>query len=68
MIPMELPKVSIISVVLNAAKTVRDCIESVMGQTYRTVEHIFIDGGSTELSAFLMATIYMQAAMSSVKL
>lgn len=39
--------VSIITVVRNGADTIRDCIESVLGQSY-PVEYIVIDGGSTD--------------------
>ena len=40
-------KISIITVVRNEVHTIRDCIESVLGQTY-PVEYIIIDGGSTD--------------------
>jgi len=43
----QLPSLSIITVVLNCAATVRDCIESVRGQGI-PVEHIVVDGGSTD--------------------
>ncbi len=41
-------KVSIITVCLNSGDTIRDTIESVLGQTWREVEHIIIDGQSTD--------------------
>jgi glycosyltransferase involved in cell wall biosynthesis len=41
-------KVSIITVVYNAEKTIRDCIESVLGQSYKPLEYVIIDGGSTD--------------------
>lgn len=44
-------KVSIITVVYNAAETVRDCLESVLGQTYPHLEYVVIDGGSTDGTA-----------------
>jgi glycosyltransferase involved in cell wall biosynthesis len=40
-------KISIITVVRNGAHTIRDCIESVLNQTY-PVEYIIIDGCSTD--------------------
>ncbi len=40
--------VSIITVVYNGAETVAEAIESVLEQTYPTVEYIVIDGGSTD--------------------
>jgi len=41
-------KVSIITVVFNAAETIEDCINSVFTQTHRDIEHIIVDGGSTD--------------------
>lgn len=41
-------KVSIITVVLNGAKTIEKTIQSVLQQTYVNVEYIVIDGGSTD--------------------
>ena len=41
-------KVTIITVVYNGAKTVRHCIESVLGQDFPDIEYIVIDGGSTD--------------------
>jgi glycosyltransferase involved in cell wall biosynthesis len=42
------PKVSIITIVLNGAKTIEDTINSVIGQTADNIEYIIIDGGSTD--------------------
>jgi glycosyltransferase involved in cell wall biosynthesis len=44
----DLPLVSVITSVLNGAETIRNCIESVLRQDYPNVEHIVIDGGSTD--------------------
>lgn len=41
-------KVSIITVCFNSAQTIEDCINSVYGQTYSDIEHIIIDGSSTD--------------------
>jgi glycosyltransferase len=41
------PEVSVVTAVRNGSETIRDCIESVQGQSY-PVEHVIIDGGSTD--------------------
>lgn len=41
-------KISIITVVLNAAGTIERTIKSVLSQSYKNVEYIIIDGGSTD--------------------
>lgn len=41
-------KVSIITVVYNGAEHIRDCIDSVLKQTYADIEYIVIDGQSTD--------------------
>lgn len=41
-------KITIITVVLNHKNTIADAIKSVANQTYKNIEHIIIDGGSTD--------------------
>jgi glycosyltransferase involved in cell wall biosynthesis len=41
-------KVTIITVCLNAAATIRDAIESVLAQDYPMIEYLVIDGASTD--------------------
>jgi glycosyltransferase involved in cell wall biosynthesis len=41
-------KISIITVVWNNEKTIKDAIESVLGQTYKDIEYIIIDGASSD--------------------
>ncbi len=41
-------KISIITVVFNGEKYIKDCIESVLSQTFSNLEYIIIDGGSTD--------------------
>jgi glycosyltransferase involved in cell wall biosynthesis len=44
----ESPKVSIITVSLNSGRLIEDTIRSVRQQTYGNIEHLIIDGGSTD--------------------
>lgn len=48
-------KVSVVTAVLNRAPTLPACLESVAGQTHHEVEHVLIDGGSTDGSQALIA-------------
>ena len=41
-------KISIITVTFNSAKYLEDCIASVIEQKHNNIEHIIIDGGSTD--------------------
>lgn len=41
-------KLSVVTVCLNARNTIADAVESVRRQTYRDVEHIVVDGASTD--------------------
>lgn len=42
------PKITIITVVFNGAETLEQTILSVVKQTYKNIEYIIIDGGSTD--------------------
>jgi glycosyltransferase involved in cell wall biosynthesis len=48
------PLVSVITVVLNGESTITRCIESVLAQTYANVEHIIVDGGSTDQTVSIL--------------
>ena len=41
-------KISIITVCYNSEATIIDTINSVNSQTYKNIEHIFVDGGSKD--------------------
>lgn len=44
----QLPTVSIITVCYNSEATIFDCIESINSQSYKKIQHIIIDGASTD--------------------
>lgn len=41
-------KISIITAVYNSAETIEDSLKSLQSQSYKDIEHIIIDGGSTD--------------------
>ncbi len=54
------PLVSIVTPVLNGARYIETCLQSVLGQSYPSIEHIFIDGGSTDGSLEILARYQSQ--------
>ena len=48
------PLVSVITVVRNGEGTIARCIESVLAQTYGNVEHIIVDGASTDQTVSIL--------------
>jgi glycosyltransferase len=47
-------KITVITVVFNGARTITDCLASVARQTHPDIEHIVIDGASTDGTADLV--------------
>jgi glycosyltransferase involved in cell wall biosynthesis len=45
---IQTPLISIITVVYNGSKTLEQTIQSVINQSYKNIEYIIIDGGSTD--------------------
>jgi len=52
---IENPLVSIITPVLNGSKYLEACLQSVLSQSYPNIEHIFVDGGSSDGTLDLLA-------------
>lgn len=48
-------KISIITVAFNAQNTIERCLNSVLRQSYRNVQYIVIDGGSTDCTAQIIS-------------
>ncbi len=54
------PLVSIVTPILNSARYLEICIRSVLNQTYPRIEHVFIDGGSTDGTLEILASYSSQ--------
>lgn len=59
------PLVSIITPTLNSERFVRDNIKSVLSQTYSNIEHIIIDGGSTDNTVTIVREMDPKAVIIS---
>ena len=57
---MKLPLISIITPTYNAALTVEKALLSVINQQYKTVEHLFIDGGSSDETTTIIRRYQLQ--------
>jgi glycosyltransferase len=53
-------KISIITITYNSAKTVQRALESVQSQTYKDIEHVIVDGVSTDGTKELIETYAKQ--------
>ena len=60
-------KISIITVTFNSEKTLQDTLDSVLRQDYRNIEHIIIDGGSTDSTVDLIRAYASKTTSHSVK-
>ena len=49
------PKISIITVSFNSAQTIGDTLKSIAGQSYPNIEHIIVDGASTDQTMQIVA-------------
>ena len=53
-------KVSIITVCLNSDETIKYSLNSVISQDYKNIEHIIIDGGSTDDTIKILKIINLE--------
>ena len=60
-------KISIITATFNSEKTLQDTLDSVLRQDYRNIEHIIIDGGSTDSTVDLIQAYASKTTSHSVK-
>lgn len=51
----ELPSITVVTPCLNAAGTIRECLDSVRSQEYPALEHVVVDGGSTDGTLEILA-------------
>lgn len=58
------PKISVITVVYNAAVLLESTIKSVLAQTYSNIEYILIDGGSTDGTMEIIKKYHQQIALT----
>jgi len=49
-------KISIVTISFNQSKYLKECIESVLGQSYKNIEYIVVDPGSTDGSREIIAS------------
>ena len=59
-------KISIITVTFNSEKTLQDTLDSVLQQDYRNIEHIIIDGGSTDSTVDIIRAYASKTTSHSV--
>ncbi len=60
-------KVSIVTIVYNRAHCIKHCIESVQNQTHKNIEHIIIDGGSTDGTVEIIGNKFITCIISKKK-
>ncbi len=53
-------KISIITCTLDSEKYLVQCLESVKMQTYKNIEHIFVDGESTDQTLNIIKKYYLR--------
>ena len=61
------PKFSIITVTYNAEKVLEDTIQSIVTQSYKNVEYIIVDGGSTDGTSTNIKSTYIPLSANPTK-
>lgn len=61
-------RLSIITINYNNAKGLRQTLDSVASQTYRDIEHIIVDGNSTDASVDIIRDYYHQFEIGDLRL
>lgn len=64
--PEAQPKISIITVCLNAINTIDTTIKSVLSQTFKNIEYIVIDGASSDGTVVLLEKYQQQNALKYI--
>lgn len=59
-------KITVVTTCFNAAGTLRDCLESVQGQTHPDVEHVVVDAASTDGTLALLEEYKRNSQQSAV--
>ena len=59
-------KISITTVVFNNKKHIEGCIESVLNQSYKDIEHVIVDGGSTDGTVERIQSLKVKCEKSKV--
>jgi len=62
---MKNPKISIITCTYNSEEYIGECIKSVIEQTYKNIEHIFIDGASSDNTLAIVKKFYLNPTVLS---
>ena len=60
-------KVSIITATFNSEKTLQDTLDSVLRQDYRDIEHIIVDGESTDATVDMIRAYASKTTSHAVK-